>query len=904
LISDDIDKRAFRRILDASAAWRARAPLTWAFGVGLLFAVLGALLRAAVLGVDLDRAAYLTFWPGVTIAALIGGVPAAAWTVALSAVAVHSTFIPLRDVNDWLGLGMFLAMGGLISGAVELCLSARSRMLAAVETQSAKSHLAAIVEGSADPILSKDLNGIILSWNAAASRLFGYEAEEIVGCSITMLIPSDIEAEEREIIGKLRRGERIDHYETRRLAKDGRALEVALTISPIRDGEGKIVGASKIIRDISQRRRDEQRLRTAQQRVELATAITGAGVWEWNLQTNESVWDAQMFRIYGLAPMPDGAVGYDVWARAVLPEDLPRQEDLLRACAGACGVGRRQFRIRRPDGVIRVIEAVETVRCNACGVVESFVGVNLDVTEARRAEQALRLSQARLRHAANAAGLTYVQFDLRDRRVQVAENFGRVMGYAPLTPPDGGPLDGARVALLSHVAAPDRAHVSGMFDEIFSGRGAQETFRVRGDDGAIRWFEGVANPEPARDGEIHRVFATLLDVTSAVEAQAALEAAKALAERADLAKSKFLAAASHDLRQPVQSLVLLLALLERQVRETAAAKTARLMQQALSGLTGLLTSILDMSRLDAGVVEAEPRAVDLAEVLRRLAGEYRAKAQAQGLKLRCVPGRFHVFVDPALLERALRNLLENALRYTKTGAILLGVRRRGGLVRIDVIDTGIGIPADRRADIFEEFVQVGNPGRDLGLGLGLGLAIVARLAALMGAEIDVDSAPGRGSRFSLALPPPETLEETAGAESDGAAEGGGRLLLVEDNAILLQSLESLTRSWGYATLVATGGEEALTQAAEAGWDIDAIVSDQRLGAGLSGLETAREIRRKAQRDIPTLILTGDTAAEQIAEITSSGFELLHKPAPEDSLRHCLAVMTAARAERERQAAAG
>jgi PAS domain S-box-containing protein len=1000
---------AVLRALNFLTILRARAPWWSGFVGGVLLVAVGVLVRVAILGPGSESLAYLTFWPVVMVAALVGGVPAGATAVLLSALLVHAVFVPLRDFADWLGLGVFLLGGGFIVGVTELLLRSRLQALAAVETQAIKAHLAAIVESSDDPILSKDLNGTILSWNAAASRLFGYDSDEIVGRPITVLIPPNLVAEESGIIARLKNGERIEHYETARVAKGGRVIDVALTVSPIRDSRGAVVGASKIIRDISEKKRAEQGLRAAQQRVELATKTTGVGVWEWNVKTNVIIWDAQMFRIYGVDPTPDGAAGYEVWASTVLPEDLPRQEELLRLHASQGSGNRREFRIRRKDSnETRVIEAVETLRYDAHGDIESFVGTNLDVTENRRAEKALRLSQDHLRHAADAARLTHVQFDLKNSRVQLAGNFQEVVGYQPRTPPEGGALEGARAGLLSHVAEPDRPTVSSMFDDIFAGVRGKHRFRVIGDDGATRWFESVAGSDSNREGKVSRVFATLLDITSLVEGQTALEsakakadeilasigdgfyaldsqwrfsyfnpraeemlgrkcddvigrsffdvfpmvkgtpvhanykkvmdedralkfemispvmkrwvafsvyptheggisvyfqdveqqkaaekdlvAAKAEAERANLAKSKFLASASHDLRQPVQSLVLLLSLIERQVKDNPKAiSTTQMMKQALGGLNGLLTAILDISRLDAGVVHAEPQLVDLAALLGRLASEYGAKAEAKGLKLRFVPSRLQTFVDPSLVERALRNFIENALRYTAEGTILIGVRRRGERVRIDVVDTGIGIAEDRKADIFEEFVQVDNPGRDLGLGLGLGLAIVARLAAVLGAEIDFDSKIGRGSRFSLFLPQVQAVASAKPADQE-VRDAGGRLLVVEDNYILLQCLENMAQTWGYETIVADSGEEALEKAAAAEWRIDGIVSDNRLGAGLTGVETSKEIRRRAGRAIPTLILTGDTAAERISEIKSCGFELLHKPVSDHELRSKIAAM--------------
>jgi CheY-like chemotaxis protein len=333
--------------------------------------------------------------------------------------------------------------------------------------------------------------------------------------------------------------------------------------------------------------------------------------------------------------------------------------------------------------------------------------------------------------------------------------------------------------------------------------------------------------------------------------------------------------------------VLLLSVIERQVAANPkAVETASMMKQALGGLNGLLTAILDISRLDAGVVEASVEDVDLGALLARLAGEYEAKAEDKGLVLRVAPRNLHALTDPTLLERALRNLIENALRYTPSGGVLIGLRRRGRRVRIDVIDTGIGVPPEKRSEIFDEFIQLNNPGRDLGKGLGLGLAIVARLADLMDARVEVNSFDGRGSRFSLSLP---CIEAAPSAIADPAhfEDPSGRILIVEDNVILRHGLENIARQWGCKTYCAASGEEAVDLAAEHHWRIDAIVTDYRLGAGLNGVDAAKEIARRSGRNFPTLVLTGDTATHNIADIAASGFELLHKPVSAEDLRRKL-----------------
>jgi signal transduction histidine kinase/CheY-like chemotaxis protein len=407
---------------------------------------------------------------------------------------------------------------------------------------------------------------------------------------------------------------------------------------------------------------------------------------------------------------------------------------------------------------------------------------------------------------------------------------------------------------------------------------------LRGADGQFRPFLTRVMPLHESEGRILQWFGTNTEITEQKAMEEALREAKAGAERANRAKTKFLAAASHDLRQPVQSLVLLLSVAERQVAgQPKTVETIKTMKAALDGLNGLLTATLDISRLDAGVVAPVMESVDLGALVRRLDVEYTPKASNKGLGFRAAQQGARVRTDPALLERALRNLIENAMRYTLKGGILVGLRRRGGLVRIDVVDTGVGIPADRQAEIFEEFFQLHNPGRDLGEGLGLGLAIVDRLARLLGAQVEVVSKVGRGSRFSLSMPLDTEVCPVAPTPLK-PRNASGRVLIVEDNVFVRRGLESTLQQWGYETFAAACGEDALELSAKEAWRFYMIVADYRLGAGLTGIEAAKEIHHRAGRSIPTLVLTGDTARERIAEINSSGFAILHKPVDGEKLR--------------------
>lgn len=376
-------------------------------------------------------------------------------------------------------------------------------------------------------------------------------------------------------------------------------------------------------------------------------------------------------------------------------------------------------------------------------------------------------------------------------------------------------------------------------------------------------------------------FANVELVAQLQEQMQIADAARSTAVEANQAKSRFLAAASHDLRQPIHALGLFVSAVRPHVPGEAGQRIVDKITSSVSATEVLFNALLDVSRLDAGILTPEVKPFALAPLLARLSVEYAPRAAARGLVLRTRLREYNVISDPTLLERIIRNYLGNAIRYTNRGGMLLGCRRRGNALRIELWDTGIGIPADKRNAIYEEFYQIGNAGRDRTKGLGLGLAIVKRIALLLGHPIDVASQPGRGSRFSIDVPlaPPGEMTDLAvdaAALVDDTLLVGACVMVIDDEADVREAAEVLLKQWGCLVLTADSGAQALVLLRRKDVAPDVIFSDYRLRDGETGIAAIAAIQQ-VYGNIPSVLITGDTAPDRLKEAATSGYLLLHKP---------------------------
>jgi signal transduction histidine kinase len=363
----------------------------------------------------------------------------------------------------------------------------------------------------------------------------------------------------------------------------------------------------------------------------------------------------------------------------------------------------------------------------------------------------------------------------------------------------------------------------------------------------------------------------------------ALREQKDAAEKANSAKSRFLAAASHDLRQPMHALSLLVSAAQREKDPVAQSAIIRRIETGTSSLSDLLNSLLDISRLDGGGVRVHKEDFALEALMHKLEDTYQSLAEEKGLVLTVRPTKAWTHSDPALLERVLGNLLSNAIRYTpRGGAVYVAVRPRGAEWLVQIRDSGPGIPVKDQETIFQEFVQLSNPQRDRSLGLGLGLAIVQRLVHLLGHRVEVRSQLGRGATFGLRVPcihsnGSNALVTDAGKANEPTELNGLRILVIEDDELVRESFAGLLGMWGASVDVFAQADTAFEFIKAHAVTPELIITDHRLGGDQNGLELSRAIASHRGSPVPTLLITGDTEDEVLQRLSEPHVLVLYKP---------------------------
>ncbi|MEO5337190.1 MAG: PAS domain S-box protein [Magnetospirillum sp. WYHS-4] len=573
--------------------------------------------------------------------------------------------------------------------------------------------------------------------------------------------------------------------------------------------------------------------------------------------------------------MPEDRILGRPWVEDFLPEAVRVgvREAHARLLAGHSATAADQYDVQTAAGACRTVAWQHAVSRDANGRPTALLASGIDVTERCQTECTRPESERMFRNLFEYAGDAIFIADLESGRLlDINEHGARQLGYGREE------LLGMTVAEIT--AAGSREKLKQVMRQVRAQGWTLFEQVHRRQDGTL--FPVEINARLVEYGGRIVAQGIIRDLTERKLAERSLLEAKAEAERANAAKSKFLAAASHDLRQPVHAIGLFAGSLLKRPLDPETLDIVRQLVASLEAFETLLNSLLHISRLDAGVLVPRRGAFAIGPLLDEIGNEFTPQAADKGIGFRVVPCSLAIDSDRGLLGRILRNLIANAIRHTARGGILIGCRRRAGGLVLQVWDTGEGIPDDQKGAIFREFYQIGNPERDRERGLGLGLAIVDRLTRLLDHPLALNSRLGKGSCFSVTVPlaqgpaeappPPELALPTTDSRLDGA-----RVLLIEDDRNVREATLILLDSWGCRTTAAASAEEALALAADWVDPPALVVADYRLPGGWTGVQAIQDLGRRMGMPLKGVVITGDTDPDRIREATQAGFNLAYKP---------------------------
>jgi len=493
-------------------------------------------------------------------------------------------------------------------------------------------------------------------------------------------------------------------------------------------------------------------------------------------------------------------------------------------------------------------------------------------SERRLHESTILERELRLQDALRAGGVMTFDWNVAEGQVRHSQNAEQILGLE-----SSQPLDSS--AWLEQIHPDDRQQVMECVNGALSATPSHAvTFRYLRPDGTGEvWLEQIAVTQFNSAGKPARIHGLTTDITARKQFEQEISRAKKSAELADRAKSSFLAAASHDLRQPLQTMRFLQGSLEQQYPHGEGRKLVASMGHSLDTMSSMLSSLLDVNQLESGSLRPSMSEFALNDIFDSVATDFARSIEEKGLRWRLVRSGLMVRSDKRMLEEMLRNLLSNAIRYTDGGRILLGCRRGGDNVRVEVWDSGVGIIRDQLPHIFEEYYQ-GAEGVQRG-GFGLGLAIVKRLANLLDHRVDVRSAPGRGTGFSIEVPRAQTRTDTPERlrNSVNDADLARNVLVIEDETSVRTAVVRFLKTRGIVAIVAATGDEALSLINERHFCPDLVLSDYNLRGSADGVESIAALRTALGWNVPAIVMTGDMRSRTVKAIAAHDISVLIKP---------------------------
>jgi PAS domain S-box-containing protein len=749
--------------------------------------------------------------------------------------------------------------------------------------------LAAIVESSDDAIISKSLDGTIRSWNQGAERLYGYSAEEAVGCSISMLMPPQRMNDFPTLIEKLQRGENIKHFETERLTKDGRTIDVFLTVSPLKDALGNIFGASTIARDITERKQAEKSLQSAQEQLQLVTDTMAVAVARCS-RDMRYIWVSQGYTRWVQRPLEEinGRLIPEIIGEEAFATIRPHIETVL--------TGERveyESLVNMQGRGLRWINAIYTPTYDRTNTPDGWVAVIVDITSHKELEEAVRVSEERFRLAAEAVNGIIYDIDYVTNRLERTRGLFEVLGYQPREVP------ATNEWWIEQMHPDDRPHILEAYKHLLDSEllEFQYEYRLRHKDG--RWIHLMDRSVVTRDdhGRATRQVGCSLDITQIREAEQALK-------DADRLKDEFLAMLAHELRNPLAPICNAVQIMGRfPSPEPEVNRMREVIERQTELLTRLVDDLLDVSRITQGRIALRKEPVELHAIITRAVETTRPLIATRQHQLNITLPHEPVEVEGDLirLAQAVSNLLNNAAKYTEVGGeIRLEAEVEGGEVTVRVKDTGMGISPVDLPQVFRLFSQVDRSLDRTQGGLGIGLTVVQNLIDMHGGRVEAFSeGAGKGSEFVIHLPvmtKPVTRETVAVTNSieDGKRiqpSTAYRILVVDDNVDSAEGMAILLKFAGHQVQMAYDGLGALELARS--FLPQVVLLDIGLPK-MNGYEVANQLRQEVAFEKAVLIaLTGYGQAEDRLRSKVAGFDHhLTKPIDYDVLSSLIYALVA------------
>ncbi len=724
-----------------------------------------------------------------------------------------------------------------------------------------------------DAIVSVDEGRRIRFFNAAAERLFGLSAADAVGQPLGRLIPERLRGAFEEHVRDFAQSTDVARRIGAPFGEIG-ALHVNGREFPI---EGSIFRATAtdgpmytlMLHDITERKRAEEALRQSQAQLRLLVEQAPISIAMLDRRLNYIATSHRWVAEYGRGC--SDLIGRNHYE--VHPDLSDAWKQVHRdALAGAILKNDEDVWIQA-DGSRHWLRCAVHPWTDESGAIGGIMISADDITERKKAEERLVRSQADLNRAQAVGHIGSWRLNVQRNELAWSAENHRIFGI-----PEGTPL--TYETFLSRVHPDDREYVDRMWQAGLRGDPYDIEHRLIV-DGEVKWVRERAELEFDEEGALRGGFGTTQDITQRKHSEQALLTAKEEAERANNAKTRFLSAVSHDLRQPLQTLSLLNSVLARKVGATELLDVVERQGATLSSMKHLLDVFLDLDRIATGVIKPKVDVFPMENLLSEVRQEFELEAAVRNLGLRVAPCSAMVRSDAGLLRRILQNLVSNAVKHTEQGRVLVGCRRRGERLGIEVWDTGPGIPEAALAAIFKDFVQLNGPARQGTKGVGLGLSVAKSLAQLLGHPLDVRSTPGKGSVFTIDVPLGGKTEARAtelakGTMIEFTGPPGARVLVVEDDPTVLSATCLLLRDLGLRVMAAANGAEGLARLRDSGGELHLIIADYRLPEG-SGIDVIRRARRILGRSTPAVLVAGDTSPESMRDMEDSGCRVLHKP---------------------------